>query len=216
MSDRTALFLHGAGGGGWEWRIWSETVRAHAWYVRAPDLARTDGDASSARWEDHLAAVHRELDAAGAPCVVIGASLGGLLALAVAPRASALVLINPLPPAPWHGGLPAREWPDVVPWGTHARLASTRRAMPDADEASMLFAFRHWRDESGAVMRQATGGIALPAPECPCLVIAAREDADVPAAIARTMSMRWNSTLWEVDGGHLSPLMGRQASALAA
>ena len=89
------------------------------------------------------------------PRVLVGASLGGLLVLDAADGADAVVLVNPLPPVPWHVDMPARDWPDVVPWRRAARLSGTREAMPDADDATALFAFRHWRDESGTVLREA-------------------------------------------------------------
>ncbi len=108
--------------------------------------------------------------------VLAGASLGGLLALSAAQRVKpvALVLINPLPPA----GVLARPLyepkPAIVPWARERSLASTRRAMPDADDAARLYALRRWRDESGAVLNEARDGIAVETPRCPTLLIAER------------------------------------------
>ena len=73
------------------------------------------------------------------PRALVGASLGGLIAMACADGADALVLVNPLPPAPWAERLPSSRWPDLVPWRRDARLASTRRALPDSDDARTPF-----------------------------------------------------------------------------
>src|SRR5687768_3584762 len=149
---RHAVLVHGAGGGGWEWNVWRRVFAAHGLETDALDLRPVDAGLPATCFEDYAAQVRAVLDAVPRPCALVGASLGGLLAMACAGAADALVLVNPLPPAPWADLLPSREWPDTVPWGRNARLASTRRALPDSDDATALFAFRRWRDESGAVL----------------------------------------------------------------
>ena len=71
--------------------------------------------------------------------------------------------------------------------------ASTRRALPDADDATALFAFRHWRDESGAVLREAQAGIEVAAPRCPVLCIASAQDEDVPPALTAALADAWDA-----------------------
>ena len=154
----------------------------------AIDLEPAAAGLVATTFDDYRAQVRAALEAMPRPRVLIGASLGGLLAAACAGSADALVLVNPLPPAPWSAQLPQREWPDVVPWRRDARLASTRRALADADDATALFAFRRWRDESGAVLRQAQSGIEVAAPECPVLCIASARDEDVPAAVTAQLA----------------------------
>lgn len=152
--------------------------------------------------------------------MLVGASLGGLLALMAAPRVrpAAIVLVNTMPPAPWHAMLPAREpYPDVIPWRREASLEGTRRAMPDADDAACLYAFERWRDESGAVMNAARNGIAVQRPGCPVLVMASEFDADVPPAASAQLAREWGATLMPLPGAsHVGPLLGRRAAAHAA
>lgn len=213
---RQALLVHGAGGGAWEWNRWREVFRAQGIGTDALELQPAPAGLAATVLHDYLAQVRAALHALPRPRVLVGASLGGLLALLAADDADALVLVNPLPPAPWHARLPAREWPDVVRWQGDARLASTRRAMPDADDASALFAFRHWRDESGAVLREAHEGVVANRPECPTLLIASAQDEDVPPAAIVAMADAWSvSRLQTLSASHVGPLLGRHAAAIA-
>ena len=214
---RAALFVHGAGGGGWEWNVWRGVFEAAGFHVEAPDLMPVHGDVAATRLEDYQAQVRAACAALPRPRVLVGASLGGLLALGAADGADAVVLVNPLPPAPWHAGLPVRDWPDVVPWRCAARLSGTREAMPDADDATTLFAFRHWRDESGAVLREAWRGVATERPACPMLCVASAHDDDVPPSITRAMAEAWGAdVLQTVSGSHVGPLLGPEAAGIAA
>jgi pimeloyl-ACP methyl ester carboxylesterase len=215
-SIRHALLLHGAGGGGWEWNIWRGVLAAGGIEPAALDLQPAAAGLAATTFEDYLHQARAALAALPHPRAVIGASLGGLLAMAAADAADALVLINPLPPSPWCTQLPARDWPDLVPWQRDARLASTRRAMPDADDATALFAFRHWRDESGAVLRAAHQGIAVPRPACPVLCVLSTQDEDVPPALTRELASDWNAAVLQAASpSHVGPLLGRGATAVA-
>lgn len=184
--------------------------------VRAPDLAPAAGGIAATRYDDYLRQALDALAALPRPRVAIGASLGGLLAMECAAGADALVLVNPLPPAPWHAELPPRTRADVVHWRRDARLAGTRAAMPDADDAAALHAFRHWRDESGAVLQAAFAGRAVSAPACPVLCLASGHDHDVPPAITRALAGAWGADCLDLSrASHAGPLLGTGAPATA-
>lgn len=211
-----ALLLHGAGGGGWEWARWRRVLEARGIGVEAPDLMPAPAGLAATAWADYLEQARVLLSAMPRPRLLVGASLGGLLAAAVAEAADALVLVNPLPPAPWASQLPHREWPEVVAWGREARLESTRRAIPDADPATALFAFRCWRDESGRVLREAYAGIAVSRPHCPSSCIASDGDEDVPAALTAELAAAWGADCLHLPRtSHVGPLLGRDAAAVA-
>jgi len=214
----TAVCVHGAGGGGWEWGIWARVLAVRGFAVIAPDLMPAQAGIAATTFEDYRAQVADWCRGAGDGVVLIGASLGGLLALGVAAevKPAALVLVNALPPA----GVLARPLydarPAVVPWGRERSLVSTRRAMPDADDAARLYAVRRWRDESGAVLNAAREGIAVDVPRCPTLVLAAELDADVPAAAQRSLAVRLAADCRLVPGAsHVGPLLGRGAAEVA-
>jgi pimeloyl-ACP methyl ester carboxylesterase len=211
--------VHGAGGGGWEWAVWARVLAQRGFAVIAPDLKPSVGGLEKTSFADYRDQVIEWCLGAGQGAVIAGASLGGLLALSIAQmmRPAALILVNPLPPA----GVLARPlhepWPAVVPWARARSLASTQRAMPDADDAARLFALRRWRDESGAVLNEARDGIAVDAPRCPTLFLASEDDADLPPAAVRALAVRYSADFRSIPGAsHVGPLLGRSAAAVAA
>jgi len=214
---RRAVLVHGAGGGDWEWNVWRRVFAAHGVEVHAVDLRPAEAGLELTGFDDYATQVRVALEAMPRPRALVGASLGGLLAMACADEADALVLVNPLPPAPWAERLPLGERPDLVPWRRDARLASTRRALPDSDDATALYAFRRWRDESGLVLRQAHAGLLLDAAVCPTLCIASAEDEDVPPELTAELAHAWGADLLRVASpGHVGPLLGRDAAAVAS
>lgn len=213
----SALFVHGAGAGGWEWNVWRGVFAASGLRVATPDLAPSPSGLVNTTFDDYLLQVRDALRPLRRPRALVGASLGGLLAACAADGTDALVLVNPLPPSPWHAQLPQHEWPDVVPWRRDARLSSTRRELPDADDATAIFAFRHWRDESGAVMRTAHAGVEVERPACPVLCIASQLDEDVPPALTTALALEWQADLLRASAlSHVGPLLGRDAADVAA
>lgn len=213
----SALLIHGAGAGGWEWNVWRGVFAASGLQVATPDLAASASGLASTTFDDYITQVRAAVYDLPRPRALVGASLGGLLVAACADAADALVLVNPLPPSPWHAQLPQRDWPDVVPWHRDARLSSTRRAMPDADDATAMFAYRHWRDESGAVMRAAYAGVQVDRPACPVLCVASQLDEDVSPALTAAVALDWRADLLRVPAiSHVGPLLGRGAADVAA
>ena len=218
---RDVLLIHGAGGGGWEWTLWRQVLQARGLRCHAPDWRPAADGLAATTLADYVEQMRAALQALPRPCALVGASLGGLVSAMLAADAgnavARLVLVNPLPPHPWHALLPARDWPEVVPWRRDARLASTRRATPGADAASALWAFRHWRDESGRVLAQAQAGVEVSRPPAPVLFLLGGADADVPAAAGLAWAAAWSADVDLREGwDHLAPLFGPEAAGCAA
>jgi pimeloyl-ACP methyl ester carboxylesterase len=215
----TAICIHGAGGGGWEWGIWQRVFAARGWRVIAPDLMPASSGTAATTIDDYTAQVLVCCESYASPYVLIGASLGGLLALSVAARVqpAALVLVNPMPPAGISPRPVRMAYPDIVLWARERSLDGTRRAMPDADSAACLFAFRRWRDESGAVLRVAAAGIVVEPSSCPMLILASEIDADIPAETSRVLAVQYGAEFRLLEGAsHVGPLLGRMANTVAA
>jgi pimeloyl-ACP methyl ester carboxylesterase len=216
------VLVHGAGGGGWEWLIWTRVFAARGWRVCAADLLPSPAGlaaTSLADYRDQVLGWCRRASARDLrPPVLIGASLGGLLALAVAAEtdASALVLVNPMPPEGLADHDHPESYPPVIPWARERSLAGTCRAMPDADDAARLFAYRRWRDESGLVLEQASRGIGIKLPGCPIRVFASELDQDVPAEVSRQLANRLGADYsCLAQSSHVGPLLGRRAAIVA-
>lgn len=217
MSKPEVLFLHGAGGGGWEWNVWTRVFQAHGFEVHAADLLPLPSGLANTLLDDYRQQVHQHLLKKSSPKIMIGASLGGLLALMNAEHADAMVLINPIPPSPFHLQLPAPEkYPEIIPWKASASLQGTRRSLFDADEMTCLYAFRHWRDESGAVMNAAMAGIKIVQPACPVLVVASEQDKDIAFATSKLLAENLNASFINLPAtSHVGPLLGKTAAHCA-
>jgi len=187
-------------------------------HVLAPDLRPAPAGIAATRIEDYVVQVRAWCENRSSPHLLIGASLGGLLALMIAHDVapSALVLVNPLPPLGVEPRPAGTDHADVVAWASTRSLTGTRRALADADDATCLWAFRRWRDESGAVLNAAAAGIAIEVPTCPALVLASERDDDVPLAANRAVATMLGADLRVLTGAsHVGPLLGRNAAAIA-
>jgi predicted alpha/beta hydrolase family esterase len=217
MQVNSALMIHGAGGGGWEWDVWRRMFVSAGWCVSTPDLQPVAAGLEATTLDDYEAQVHDWMHAAR-PGVVIGASLGGLLAMRCHHAANApLVLVNPMPP----GGLPnvpvqGKRYPDRLPWRRGASLHSTAASLPDAEASTWHIAWRRWRDESGAVMNTASTGVSIERPRAKTLIVISEWDDDVPASTSRALAEALGADILDCAGAsHVGPLLGRAAADMA-
>ncbi|MCX7800314.1 MAG: alpha/beta hydrolase [Fimbriimonadales bacterium] len=212
---RLAVMIHGAGGGGWEFRFWRSSFHDAGWTTLAEDL--TPGRAGLARTSlaDYLDQVLAW--GAEAPDALIGASMGGLLALQACSRLRprALILVNPVPPAESAARLPPRTWPELARW-SQTTLEETIEALPDADREVAAWAAPRWRDESGRVLSELWSGASAPKPSCPCLVLVSEQDLEVPPACSEAVAAWCGAEVVRLpDASHVGPLLGRSATACA-
>lgn len=212
-----AVMIHGAGGGGWEYDFWKPIFEKAGWEVKAHDLVPVEEGLAETRFSDYVGQV-KEQAQDRRPVVLIGASMGGILALKAAEtiRPNAIILINSVAPAAIPQERPSRQVPDIIPWA-NGPLQETRDAMPDSDEKTILWAHKKWRDESGAVLREIYRGIQAPAPTCPVLVIIGESDTDIKPEISLATAAWSNADIHFYHGmSHVGPLLSTRANEVAS
>lgn len=109
----TVLFIHGMWGGGRQWRGWQDLFEARGYATMAPTLRHHDvdpkGQAPAALGAvsllDYVADLEAEIATLPEKPIILGHSMGGLIAqiLVARGRAKAGIFVNPAPPS----GLPA-------------------------------------------------------------------------------------------------------------
>lgn len=215
--QNVAIMIHGAGGGGWEYDRWRPVFERAGWRVIACDLIPAPKGLAATRFNDYVKQVRSWVPQKRGRLAFVGASMGGILALKAAEtlHPDAIVLVDSVPPT---GVGPKRKQkpnPPIIRWA-NGPLKDTRDAMPDSDEATILWAHPRWRDESGAVMDAIFGGIAARKPTAPTLVVLGQRDTDVPMASGLAIA-QWASAdvhLYNATS-HVGPLMGRRAAEIA-
>lgn len=213
------LFVHGAGAGGWQWQLWERLFAAAGFDCHCPDLTAAPQGIEQTRFSDYLRQVEGWMGEFEQPPVMIGASLGGLLALKAAEQrgARALVLINPVPPAGTVGWPRERKrFPQRVRWSKEASLEETRRSMPEAESEVIRWAHERWRDESGLVMQTAFAGVPVSRPNCPILLVIGSNDNSISADVGLSVSRRLGADALYAEGvSHVGALLGGRAGTLA-
>ncbi|HEY0866048.1 MAG TPA: alpha/beta hydrolase [Fimbriimonas sp.] len=212
-----AVMIHGAGGGGWEYDFWKPVFEKAGWKVVAPDLVPTSEGLAKTSFEDYVGQVHSWVPTERRRLVLVGASLGGILALKAAEkiRPDAMILVNSVPPAGVGPTRSDRVHPEIIRWA-NGPLKDTRDAMPDSDEKTILWAHPKWRDESGAVLNATAKGISAKKPSVPVLVVLGEEDTDIPATTGHAIAAWAEADIHQyAKTSHVGPLMGRRAKEIA-
>lgn len=215
------LLIHGLCGGAWQWEGYQALLARHGYASRALDLRGHNGsrpvpDIGRVSLNDYVRdalEVARSMDRP----IVIGHSMGGLVAQKVAEAGAcrALVLITPAPPrwipiASW--GL-ARRQVRYVPALLGHRPLLMRRQDADAlifnrtprDAASLFFA-RMVPDSGRAGLEMSVGAIAVDAHRitAPVFVQVGLDDRFIVPRVARAVARKYRAELREYSSfGHL-------------
>ena len=92
----TVVMIHGAGGGGWEYQYWKPKFEQAGYRVEAPDLMPAKAGLAQTELRDCVAQTVRVCGTR--PVILVGASMGGVIVLAAAPKvkARAVMLVSRL------------------------------------------------------------------------------------------------------------------------
>lgn len=209
--------VHGAGGGGWEYFLWQPVFERAGWKVVAPDLVPVEAGLASTKFADYLDQVVSHAKRDGTRLVLIGASMGGILCLKAAElvKPDAIVLVNSTLPQGVGARRNAPAAPDVIQWEGGPR-SETEAAMPDSDDKTIEFAWKRWRNESGAVVNEIRRGIPAAKPECPTLVVLGQADTDIPYGEGLKLAAWAQADVHLYPGmSHVGPLMSTRAESVA-
>ncbi|MCB0065489.1 MAG: alpha/beta hydrolase, partial [Caldilineaceae bacterium] len=212
----TAILIHGAGGGGWEYAKWQPIFAAAGYHVVAEDLVPATNGLDHTTFADYVTQVQQWLPDEG-PLVLVGASMGGILALTIAElaRPAALVLVNSVPPAGVGPSRTAKRYPPIVRWA-NGPLEETRASLFDSDEATIQWAWPRWRDESGAVLQEIAAGLPVALPPCPTLVVLGERDTDITYQSGLALAGWAGADVHLYHGmSHVGPLLSRRAAEVA-
>ena len=217
------LMVHGIMGGAWYFAKWLDFFAglgapAYALNLRGHHGSRPVGDFGRVSVTDYVTDVRDAASAVrerhpGAPLVLVGHSMGGLVvqkaAESLAP--AALVLLSTVPPR----GIPLLCWPLFRRELKHAlAMLMSRAIVADPSDVAALFLNRvdpaeaasflsRWTPASGRAGREITfGRIAVDATHisCPVLVVAGADDAAIPPRIQAKVARKYGATFRAYEG----------------
>jgi pimeloyl-ACP methyl ester carboxylesterase len=207
------LFIHGLFAAGWMFEHWlgyfAQRGRpAYAVDLRGHGASDDVPDRGRVALHELVTDARRAAGAVGRPLVVVGHSMGALVAqkLAELDPPAALILVSPAPPR----GIPPLSLRLVVrqarylPALLRSREFRVRRGdaddmilnrVPPADRAA---AFSRFEPDSGRVGREIMlGAVAVDARQvrCPVLVLAGEDDRFIPLRVARRVAAKYRASL---------------------
>jgi pimeloyl-ACP methyl ester carboxylesterase len=182
------LLIHGAANSAPVWTYWQRALADVGWATYAIDL-RGHGrsspiDLSAASMADYAADVRTLASQLGQPPIVMGWSLGGLVALMVAADGGARACIALAPSTPAR----SRD-PNVSPrsgvfgpeeYGLRPDGSINQRAMPDLDAEEQSIALGSLCEDSRYARDDRQAGIVIDSLPCPLLIVTGTADRQWP------------------------------------
>jgi pimeloyl-ACP methyl ester carboxylesterase len=188
-TDRSpVILLHGAANSAHVWTFWQRDLATHGWSSYAIDLrghGRSDPrDLSQTSMQDYAADVAAlAVQFKHAP-ILIGWSMGGLVALMVAATGLARACVGLAP------SVPARRLNPAVPlrtgefgseeYGITSSDPAVQPAMPDLDREERTIALASLSRESRLARDERQRGIMIETLPCPLLIVTGTQDTAWP------------------------------------
>lgn len=216
-ANKNVVMIHGAFCGAWAFESWAARFEAAGHNVHVPELrhheetTKPHPDLGETSLADYAADLEALLDELGEPAVLMGHSMGGLLAqmLAARGRASALILLAPS--APW-GVLPSTPFEIVSAQALYLagdfwrkplrpeRWIASANALDKLDEATHDAVLSRLVPESGRATFEIfhwpfdlkrTSYVDARAVTCPILCFSGAADRINPPATVRRIAQRY-------------------------
>lgn len=184
------ILVHGAANSARVWKFWQEELAARGWSSHALDLrghgASEPVDLSNTGMADYaedVVTLARELRR---PPVLVGWSMGGLVAMMAASSCGAIACVGLAP------SMPARARDDSVPlrsgvfgpeeYGIVDRDPDRQPMMSDLEGEERTVALASLGSESRRARDERTAGVVIEALGCPLLVVTGTADSQWPRA----------------------------------
>ncbi len=230
--DTSIIFVHGSWGASWMWKTYMDYFSKHGWNVYALDL-RGHGESSisinGARMEDYVDDIQIFVTKHSLKNpIVIGHSMGGLVALmyAVSHSVKALVTIDPSPSKEVQGAGVVKTFPSSyspMDAGMPEDLMEVMKAFPDISKEALMNMKDMLGMESGVARTERKIGISISKEslkELPTLFVGSEMGESVPFGIgirtARAMSTYYGKDIIETMGAtHPGILVGEHATETA-
>ncbi len=228
MGRPTVILVHGAANSSGVWRLWRERLEAHGFPTRAPDLrghgATPCPDLGRVSMADYVADVEAAAAGLPDPPVLVGWSMGGLVALmygAVAPTLGVLAL-GPSTPGPLLER-PASAPPSLGVYGPEAYgitsvTSLSQPTMPDLDPSEVGIALASLGPESAFARQERRRGVWFPPRgfDGRVLIAAGERDETFPPRACRRVARFLNAEYVELPGAsHWGLVLNRRALDVA-
>lgn len=218
------VFIHGAGGGGWEWEYWKIYFASFGYPCYAPTLTGNKKNLAEVSIFDYVKQLQQLTKKLKQKPIIIGASMGGWLAQKIGELedTKGLVLVNSCPPK----GVATNLWPTkkysnvppIIKWSTESTLQDTISCMPEATKKTILWAHPQWRDESGKVIRELRSGLSINKKQITknILVVAGGNDVDLKPEVSHKLAEYHHADYFEFEGvSHVGALLGKRWKHIA-
>ena len=206
MSHAPVILIHGAANSAGVWRFWQHELAKHGWRSEAIDL-RGHGraaplDLSSTSMANYAADVAARVAEQPTHPILVGWSMGGLVALMVAATGAARACVGLAPSAPARSIDPsiALQTGEFGPeeYGIVGRDPAQQPAMPDLDREERLIALGSLGRESRLARSERQRGIVITDMPCPLLIVTGTRDTDWPRD--RYADLHLSATHLRVEG----------------
>ena len=199
------LLIHGAANSASAWKFFQKALARTGWSNHAIDLrghGKSGGSVDGATMADYVEDVAKVAEQLPSKPVVMGWSMGGLVALKFASegRARACVALSPTPPTRQRnesvrirGGVYGSEV-----YGIKTMDPARQPAMPDLDEEERGVALGSLSQESRTARDERKAGVVIESMPCPLLVIAGSDDRVFPKSLYEGMGL--GEELMEAEG----------------
>ncbi len=223
----SVVLVHGSWGSSAMWMGYVQFLASKGWDVYAPDVrghGKSEGDVAGTTMDEYVQDVRQSIVEHGLDTpVVIGHSMGGLIALMYAATygAQAIVAIDPSPSKEVQGAGEKKEYPakySPMDAGMPAEVVEIMKALPDIPQEKLMPMKDMLGMESGVARSERKLGISVPKEklQMPTLFVGGELGESVPFGIgiktAQAMAKYYGAPVIEIQGAtHPGILIGDHA-----